>query len=458
MSRLRNEPQVTAVHGPAASRREFLHVGFLAGLGLSLGDLLRLEAAAETETAKLPKAKAVIQIYMPGGMAHQETFDPKPSAPVEYRGEMSSIETVIPGVRFNELLKETATVADKLTVCRSTTHTEADHGRGTHNMFTGYRPSPALVYPSMGSIVSHEYGPKNEMPAYVCIPNQPTPFAGSGYLGSAFGPFALGSDPGSRGYSVRDLSLPKGIDDQRFEKRRNIKTMVDDHFSTLEKSSALDAMDAFNERAYAMVSSVKAREAFNLDAEPASVKAAYGVTSGGAGRGGAVGFGRGGGAGPRLLVARRLIEAGVRFVSLTYGAWDTHVYHFRTMGFMVPQFDRAFAALIRDLSDRGMLESTLVIITTEFGRTPKVNTGSGRDHWPKVFSLALAGGGIKQGQVYGSSNAIAAEPEDNPLSPEDLATTLYHQLGIEATKELLAPGNRPIRIVNEGKVINDLLA
>ena len=169
--------QVTAGCGPTASRREFLHVGFLAGLGLSLGNLLRLEAAAKTGGAKEPKAKAVIQIYMPGGMAHQETFDPKPSAPVEYRGEMNSIETAIPGVRFNELLKDTATIADRLTICRSTTHTEADHGRGTHNMFTGYRPSPALVYPSMGSIVSHEYGPKNEMPPYVCIPNLPTQFA-----------------------------------------------------------------------------------------------------------------------------------------------------------------------------------------------------------------------------------------------------------------------------------------
>lgn len=427
------------------SRRDFLHVGFAAGIGMTLSDFFRIkQAQAEIKDyqSKEGTAQSVIFIYLPGGIAHQETFDPKPYAPVEYRGPLNSIETNVPGIRVNELLKQTATVADKLAICRSMTHGEAAHERGTHNMFTGYRPSPALSFPSMGSVVSHEFGPRNNLPQYVCIPNQPNEFAGTGYLSSSFAPFSLGSDPAAKGFTVRDLKLPGGVDDNRFTRRRKILDAVNDHFVSKEKADSLDAVDTFYQRAYNLVSSADAREAFNIDAEPKEVRDAYGRNS----------------AGARMLMARRLTEAGARFVTLTYGGWDMHDNISGGMKRSLPAFDQAFAALIRDLDKRGKLQSTMVCVASEFGRSPKINATAGRDHWPKVFSVVMAGGGVKGGIVYGASNATASEPEDDPLNVEDWATTIYKCLGITADKELMAPGDRPIEIVNGGKVRNELLA
>ncbi len=426
------------------SRRGFLHVGLLGGLGLTLGDFFKMQAkgAMKTYESVEGKAKSVIHIFLPGGMAHQESWDPKPYAPTEYRGPLGSIETKVPGLRFGELMKNTAQIADKITVCHSMTHGEAAHERGTHNMFTGYRPSPALMYPSMGSVVSHEFGPKNNLPPYVCIPSVPNEFAQSGYLSSAYGPFALGSDPANAGFKVQDLSLPGGIDDARFAKRRTILSAVDDHFSKLEKSDDLAAMDTFYQRAYSLISSQQAREAFNIAAEKDALRDEYGRNE----------------AGQRMLLARRLVEAGTRFVTLTYGGWDHHDNVKGNMEAQMPKFDQAYARLIRDLDERGLLDSTLVMVSSEFGRTPKINATAGRDHWPKVFSVVLAGGGIKRGSVYGSSDAIAAEPENDPLGVADLATTVYKQMGIIADKELMAPGDRPIEIVDGGRVVTELLA
>jgi len=424
-------------------RREFLQVGMLTGLGLSLGDILRAEARAnEGQRRPAAKAQSVIQIYLPGGAAHQEFVDPKPGAPVEYRGAMDSIETALPGIRFNELMKQTATVADRLAVIRSMTHTEAAHERGTHNMFTGYRPSPAITYPSMGSVVAMEYGPRNDLPAYVCVPTLTSPYAGSGYLSTAFGPFGVGGDPARRTYKVRDLSMPEGVGAERFTRRQGLLEAVDHHFKAQEQADGIDAMDTFYGQAYALLSSLKARAAFDVKSEPAAMVQKYGRSQ----------------AGARMLLARRLIEAGTRFVSLSYGAWDNHTYHFRATAQLLPAFDQAFAALIDDLDTRGLLETTLVVVTTEFGRTPKVNAGAGRDHWPRVFSVVLAGGGVRRGVVHGESNAIAAEPADNPVSPEDHASTIYHLLGIDSNKELIAPGNRPLRLVDNGRVVDEILA
>ena len=240
-------------HFRRPTRRSFLHVGFLGTLGLTLDQFFRLEARADTKAkgAKEPLAKSVIHIFMPGGMAHQDTFDPKPFAPIEYRGEMGVVPTKIEGAFFNEYLKMTAQVADKLTLCRSMTHGEAAHERGTHNMFTGYRPSPALVYPSMGSVVSHEFGPRNNLPPYVCIPSMPTNFAGTGYLSSAYAPFSLGSDPANPGFTVQDLNLPGGVDDKRFTTRRTMLDAVNEHFRAREKADGIDAMDTFYHRATA---------------------------------------------------------------------------------------------------------------------------------------------------------------------------------------------------------------
>ncbi len=429
-----------------ASRRSFLQVGWCGLLGLGLDDFFRMQARAVDTIGGRPskegKAKSIIHIFLPGGMAHQDSFDPKPLAPVEYRGEVGSIKTKVEGTFLSEYLPNTAQIADKITICRSMTHGEAAHERGTHNMFTGYRPNPALVFPSFGSIVSHEFGPRNNLPPYVCIPSMPTNFAGSGYLSSAYAPFSLGSDPANPGFTVQDLTLPGGVDPKRFTTRKTMLGAVNDHFAKKEKADNVAAMDTFYDRAYSLISSDKAREAFNIKAEPDALRDRYGRTE----------------AGQRMLMARRLVGAGVRFVSLTYGGWDMHSSIKQGMAGQLPVFDKAFAALISDLESQGMLDSTLVMVSSEFGRTPKINGTAGRDHWPKVFSVVLAGGGIKKGSVYGSSDPTATEPEDDPLSVEDLSMTVYNQLGIDGVKRLVAPGNRPIDIVREGKVLPELLA
>ena len=425
------------------ARRSFLQVGAMAGLGITLGDLFRYRAQADIKNfvSKEGKAKSVIHIFLPGGIAHQESFDPKPYAPAEYRGPLGTVKTKLEGVHFSQNLQKTAQIADKITVCRSMTHGEAAHERGTHNMFTGYRPSPALSYPSFGSVVSHEFGPRKSMPPYVCIPGVPNEFAGSGYLSSAYGPFAVGSDPADANFQVKDLVLPGGLTAEQFAKRKTLLQKVDAHFRALEKSDALDAMDTFYQRAYALISSAEAREAFNLKAEPDKMKDAYGRNA----------------AGMRMLLARRLVEAGVRMVSLTYGGWDHHDNIADGVNGQLPAFDQAYAMLISDLEQRGLLDSTLVVLSSEFGRTPKINATGGRDHWPKVFSVVVAGGGMKKGSIYGSSDATASEPDEKPLTVEDFATTIYHQMGIVADKELMAPGGRPIEIVDGGKVISEMI-
>lgn len=430
-------------HFRKPGRREFLRVGVVGALGLTLGDFFRLQARADLKhyQSKEGKAKSVIQIVLPGGMAHQESWDPKPDAPLEYRGPFTVARTKIPGVVFNENFRQLAQVADKLTVIRSIAGKEADHGRATYTMFTGYRKSPAIEHPSMGAIVSHEFGPRKNLPPYVAVPNA-SQYGGTGYLGSQFGPFGIGSDPGRANYQVRDLQLPPGVDDRRFATRREIRSVVDDHFrKQADKAEALGAMDEFYQRAYAMISSPAARDAFDISKESSSTRAKYGSSE----------------AGPRFLLARRLIEAGVRFVTVSYGGWDMHAGIETSMRRQAPGLDSALAGLVRDLSDRGLLDSTVVLVTSEFGRTPKINASAGRDHFPRVFSLAVAGGGFKQGLVYGSSNSTASEPEEDPIRVEDVLATVYHQLGINSDKELMAPGGRPIEIIDDGNVVKGLL-
>ena len=426
------------------SRRGFLHVGLLGGLGLSLPQFLSMEAKAQQKQYKTREgvAKSVIQIFLPGGMAHQESWDPKPYAPTEYRWPFGAINTSIKGIKFSQNLKHTAKIADKMTIIRSMAHGEAAHERGTHNMFTGYKPSPALQYPAMGSVVAHELGPNNNLPPYVCVPSVPNEFANSGYLSSAFGPFAIGSEPSRGDFKVRDLNMPGGVDDTRFNRRRSLLETVDHHFRTIEESDALDSMDAFYQHAYKLISSQEAREAFNLKAEPEAVQNRYGMNT----------------PGQRMLLARRLVEAGTRFVSLTAGGWDHHDNIKNGIQGQMPPVDQAIAALISDLDERGLLDSTLVMVTSEFGRTPKINGTGGRDHWPRVFSVGLAGGGVQRGLVHGSSDALGGEPEEDMVGIQDLATTVYNQLGITGDKELMAPGDRPIEIVDGGRILDEILA
>ena len=426
-----------------------MRVGWLGGVGLSLGQYLNLQAQAE-QSQMVAKAKSVIHIYLQGGFAHMDSFDPKPDAPAEYRGILSPIPTSIPGTYFSSHMPYSAKIADKITVVRSMTHTEVDHSRGEHSMFTGYRPSPALVYPSMGSVVADQLGVRQAMPAYVCVPNQGSQFLGSGYLSNSCGPFALGTDPARSNFTVRDLNLAKGVDEDRFQRRKDLKNLVDDHFRSQLQDDAVSTMDSLYQRAYDLLSSSEARGAFSLKGESDETKELYGMKPHGPVLRPS--------AGARFLIARRLVEAGARFVTVTYGAWDTHAFHYRSIEPQLPDFDRAFAGLIIDLDQRGILDSTLVMVTSEFGRTPKINAGGGRDHWPRVFSIVMAGGGVRRGYIHGASDALAAEPADAPLSVEDYVTTVYHLLGIDASSSLMSPGDRPQPIVLNGTVARDLLA
>ncbi len=427
-----------------ASRREFMYVGMLGGLGLSLPDMLRLQAASvmpEVESFK-PIADSIIHIYLPGGMAQHESWDPKPFASPDYRGPYTPIKTALPGEYVGEQFKNIAKIMNKLTVIRSMTHGEAAHERGTHNMFTGYRPSPAIKFPSFGSVISHEQGSRNNLPPYVAVPTVSIPEQGTGYMSSAFGPFALGSDPADKNFSVRDLLSPKDIDDKRFDRRRTLLGTVDEHFRTVEKADSINAMDSFYQAAYGLIGSTQAREAFDLTKESDKLRDEYGRNT----------------AGQRFLLARRLVEAGVRMVSVTYGGWDHHSNIKGAFDGQAPSFDQAFARLITDLADRGMLKKTLVMVSSEFGRTPKINSTNGRDHWPRVFSVALAGGGVKEGYIHGASDALGGEPDRDAVGPEDLAKTMYRLLGINSEKRIMSDGARPIDIVNGGRILNEILA
>lgn len=383
-------------HFNRPTRRDLIRVGWLGGLGLTLGSLLKMEAAATEGVPKRKieaKAKSVIHVYLQGGFAHMDSFDPKPDAPAEYRGVLGTHQTKLSGVRFSEHMAKMSAIADKLTVVRSMTHTEVDHSRGEHSMFTGYRPSPALTYPSIGSVTAHELGVRHDMPPYIVVHTAGSQYLGSGYLSNQYGPFALGSDLGRSGFTVRDLTMAKGVDGARFAKRREWKYLVDDHFARTEKDDALTTMDSFYQRAYGMLSSPTVRNAFSLKGETDKTKELYGMT----GLSGPLDFRNAGAA--RFLISRRLIEAGTRFVTLSFGAWDTHAYHYKGIEIQMPLLDITLSGLITDLDQRGLLDSTLVVVNSEFGRTPKVNAGGGRDHWSRVFSILRAGGGVKRGHI-----------------------------------------------------------
>jgi hypothetical protein len=432
-------------------RRSFIQVGLLGGFGLSLADLLRAgEVRPANGAPKLAegRARSVIQIILPGGIAHQESWDPKPESPIEYRGPLGVVKTRIPGVVFSENLARTAQIADKITVVRSVTGRIPDHAQATYQMFTGYLPTPAIQHPAMGAVVSHEFGPKNNLPAWVGLPNVPVG-AGTGYLSSKYGAFELGADPGQKNFQVRDIALQKGLSEERFERRRSAREALEDHFRQAESNPAeLDAMGEFYQQAYRLISSAEARKAFSLDGESDAMVKLYGEYPRRS-------------IGPQLMLARRLVEAGVRLVTVMYNGsqgWDNHVRIKEAVSEGLPAFDHAFSGLIADLDQRGLLDSTLVTVTSEFGRTPKVNENGGRDHWARCYSQVMAGGGITRGQIYGASNATAAEPDRDPVTVENFLATVYHQLGINSEDRLLAPGGRPIDIVRDGKWVEGLCA
>ena len=446
----------------AGTRRDFLRVGSLTIGGLCLGDMLRIESAKAEQKfyeSKENTAKSVIQIVCQGGIAAQESWNPKPDAPLEYRGPFGVQKTPIPGIVLSEKMVECAKIADRMCVVRSVMGGPPDHGLAMYHMISGRRPSPAIKHPSVGAVVNHEFGARGGLPGYVAIPGGGfLGSVGTGYLSPKYGAFGVGGDPAQgNNFQVRDLRLPAGVESPDFATRRSLRDIVNGEFAKLEADPApLETMDTFYRQAYDMISSPAVRDAFDLSKEPESLKKEYGF-----GRfleNGHYGQPYGSQAGMRMLLARRLVEAGARFVSLTFGGWDDHVQIRENYEKQMPPLDNALATLIRDLDDRGLLDSTLIWVASEFGRTPKINASAGRDHWSRVFSIALAGGGLKRGLFYGDSDATSSEPEKNPTPLEDLHATLYHLIGINSDKELMAPGDRPIEIVDGGKVIEELVA
>jgi Protein of unknown function (DUF1501) len=425
------------------SRRDFLHVGVLGALGLSLADLFRLRASAADDA----KAKACILIWLDGGPSHLDTFDLKPGAPAEVRSQFKAIPTSADGIQICEHLPRTAAVMRDVALIRSLTHELGNHDTGSRFMLTGHRPTPALEFPSLGSVVARARGFGGAMPPYVAIPNDgvggDSNAARPGFLPGAFSAFNAGNDP-SR---VRDLHPPEGVSFARSERRREMLRTMDAFTRHVEESPASRDRDAFYAQAYRLLASPEAKAAFNLAQEKPATRERYGP--------GRVGTG--------CLLARRLVEAGSRFVTVVDTGWDTHQQIFRELpdsrfpgSGKLPNLDRAYAALLADLRERGLLDSTLVVLMGEFGRTPKLNALGGRDHWPRAGFACLAGGGVRGGQVIGATNAFGELPIERPVGPPDLAFTLLRLLGVDPAGELIAPGGRPMKILSEGSFITEL--
>lgn len=443
-------------------RRAFLRAGVLGASGLSLAGLLRNEAAAK-EAGRLPTTKggrptSVIILWMRGGPSHIDMWDPKPDAPIDYKGEFGVIPSKVPGVLLGDLLPKTARIMDKWSIIRSLHHHDAGHSAGDQICFTGYNSGPnpdENVHPSVGSVVSKCIGHQNpEMPAYVMIPRM-VPGTGSAYLGVAHKPFETQADPANAGpFKVPNFAPPEGVTLDRIGDRRSLLSDFDKIRRDVDASGQLDAMDRFSNQAWSILTSPAAREAFDLDREPDKVREAYGFAPAfdpkASDRCGCPAWSQ------RILLARRLVEAGVRLVTVDLRWWDTHVKGFESLklGFL-PRWDQAYTALIEDLEARGLLESTLVLAWGEFGRTPKVNGNAGRDHYPNVFSAALAGGPVVGGRVVGESDSKGAFPKANPKTPQDVLATVYRHLGVDWSKQFVNNG-RPVDILPHGTPIDEL--
>jgi hypothetical protein len=420
-------------------RRDFLRVGALTGVGLTLSRYLQMAQAGEISPAK---GKAAIFIRLAGGPSHMDTFDLKPNAPAEYRGEFNPINTNVPGVQICEHLPRLAKCADKYAVLRGVSHTLAAHELGTLYMNTGNRPIPSLRFPSYGSVVAKELGAAKDLPSYVAVPNSGADSAG--YLGVEYGALDTGATPTpGKAVQIRGLTL-NGVTLEEIDRRQNLVKRYDTAFGNLaQEDRVLAGMDEFGQKAYSMMRSTSAREAFDLSKESASISTLFGTDS----------FSQ------SCLLATRLVGAGVKFVSLSIGGWDTHSDNFNNLKTkLLPSLDQGLSGLFLSLEAKGLLASTSVFMTGEFGRTPKINKNAGRDHYPRSMFCLLGGGGIKCGQVVGESDAKAEAPKDTPLTPDDVAATFYKALGIDNTKEYHTPGGRPVMIVRYGKPVEALLA
>ena len=420
-------------------RRDFLKVGVLGGAGLTLSNYLRIAQAGQVRQAK---ATSAIFIHLAGGPSHMDTFDLKPNAPSEYRGEFSPIQTNVPGLEISEHLPKIAQCCDKFVLLRGVTHSLGAHELGTTYVNTGNRPLASLEYLGYGAVVAKELGGPPDLPTFVAVPNNPAQKAG--FLGVKYSPLNTGSAPrAGQPYSVRGVSLQNGLTVTEFDKRNKLLAGLDNTFRELEsENQLLDGLDRFGQQAYSMITSKRTREAFDVSKESPELAKLYGETP----------------LGMSCLLATRLVEAGVRFVTLQTGGWDTHRQNWDALKTrLLPPFDEAISGLFNGLYEKGLLESTAVFITGEFGRTPKINqTRIGRDHFPRNMFMIMAGGGVRGGQVLGESDETGEAPIGEGFSPDDVAASFYYNLGIDHTKEYHTNTGRPIMIVRDGEVIPEL--
>ena len=433
------------------NRREVMRLGMLTAFGLGIDDLFRRQNRALASGAggiKPTKVKHCILVWLAGGASHLDTFDPKPDAPSDYRGEFNPISTAVPGLMLSEVFPKLAKVMDKATLIRGVTSPEADHDRASHHLMTGYRPSPSLIYPGYGSVVAKtiETGPGSLMPPYIAIPD-PSAYATSGYLTPAYDPFSAGGDPNQPGFRVRDLTPPDKKTLDRLNRRREMVRSLDGFARDVGSTPLVASRDQFANRAYDLLTSSATQTAFRVSDEPDPIRDAYGRTT----------FGQ------SCLLARRLVQAGVSFVTINNRGpgplqWDTHTQNFPTIkNTLGPPLDSGLAMLIEDLSRLGMLDETLVIAMGEFGRTPRINSNGGRDHHGRANCALFAGAGMPKGALIGRTDDKGDSPVDRAITPSDLAATLYSALGIDPNYQFETPDGRPIRLVGGGQPLPELV-
>jgi hypothetical protein len=424
------------------SRRDFLRIGALAPLGLSLSQLLSAERAMASDTKA--RAKSVILVYLGGGISHHDSFDPKPDAVEEIRGKYKSIPTNVPGLHVTELLPNIAKVMDKVALVRGGSHENDHHETATNWVLSGRFGSAFGDHPAIGAVVAHETGFSGVVPPYVAIPKNPSftwELGKSVWLGGRCESFKCGN-PNDKDFRVRDLGQPANVTSETLQRRRTLLQAVDSLQEQVHANDQITTYDEFSQKAAQMVLSPEAQAAFDIGKESEQLRDEYGRTE----------FGQ------SLLMARRLTEAGVRFVTVNYSGWDHHEKIFQSLDKKLPEFDQSFARFIRDMDERGTMKDTLIACFGEFGRTPKVNKKAGRDHWGRAGSMLFAGAGVVGGKVIGATDKNGAYVTDRPVRPADVAWTIYDALGIDANCELMTPEGRPSLILTEGAPVRELYA
>jgi hypothetical protein len=419
-----------------------LRIGTLGALGLSLPRLLQAQARANP--GQRPRARSVILVYLGGGLSHHDSFDPKPEAPAEVRGNYRPVRTNVPGVAISEMLPHMARVMDKLTLVRSGAHNNDHHETATNWVLSGRFGSAFGDYPAIGAVVSHQLGFRGPLPPYVAIPRNPSftwELGKSAYLGGRYESFRTG-DPNAANFQVQDVAPSEPVSDRSAARRRTLLAAVDGLARQVEGNDQLATYGEFQQRAAALVLSPEARGAFAIDCEAPRLRDRYGRTT----------FGQG------CLLARRLVERGVRFVTVNFGGWDHHARIWDGLRNKLPDFDRGFSALLEDLDDRGLLAETLVLAFGEFGRTPRINREVGRDHWGPAASLLFAGAGVRGGQVLGQTDRQGAYVTRRPVAPADVACTVYEAVGVDPHRWLTHPEGRPVEILDRGETVRELFA